>query len=190
MGPIDKFLNLDVKDLQKECQRDFANPHQKMTATDASRLKEDLQRPFSAHKRPIRHPDEDRTITKQRMGYFICFDLSDLDGDSLREAMKLYQMLIKALDKKTQIRGRPKIWLVGCKQDRSSDARALKMNKESAINFSNSYEIPFATTSARDHKGVHEAFADIIQAISSSEILWRMEAADDEDNQGGSDGGC
>ncbi|CAK0873942.1 unnamed protein product [Prorocentrum cordatum] len=178
--PIDKYLHLDIKDLRKV--------DAKMTAKELSKFKEDLQRPFSAGERPVKHPDEDRTITKQRMGYFLCFDLSDPESDSLREAMNLYKMLLDSDKDARKIM--PKVWLIGCKQDRSSDATVIRRNKQSAMKFANDREIPFAATSARDHKGVREAFGDMIRAISSCEILWRMEEADDGGDDKDEESGC
>merc|ERR1712113_1130044 len=112
--PIDKYLDLGLKELNSY----YADK----TLKEKNKFKEVLQRPFSAYHRPVKHPEDDSTITKQRMGYFICFDISDPDGESLREAMALHQMLIKSLDKKAQHRCRPKIWLVACKSDCSRDA--------------------------------------------------------------------
>lgn len=180
--PIDKFMHLDIKDMQK-----YMN-EKKMNAREQGKFKDDLQRPFSARERPVRHPDEDRSITRQRMGYFLCFDLSDKESESLKEAMKLYKML-QELDKDT-MKTPPKIMLIGCKQDASSDALVVRRNTASAKKFASDNEIPFAATSARDHKGVREAFTDMVQAISSCEILWRMEENDGEDNDGNDEGRC
>merc|ERR1712060_567969 len=165
--PIDQYIHLGEK----------AKPIFE-TAKERKTYTADLQRPLAAYDRPIGTPDVDKTVTKNRMGYFICFDISDENGDSLKEAMTVYMMLTKQLLKmKGTSRLKPHIWLIGCKIDRASE-EAMDRNRDSAQDFSDKQEIPFYETSARNHKGVQHVFHDMIQAISSRESLWALDGVD------------
>jgi len=166
--PIDQFITLGEKE-----KPTFD------TAKERKKYTEDLQRPLAAYDRPIGTPDMDKTVTRNRMGYFLCFDISDENGDSLKEAMTVYLMLKKHLEKTRGIsRLRPIIWLVGCKLDRASEAEFLEQNRESAQDFSDKQEMPYYETSARNQKGVKTVFHDMIQAISSRESLWALDGID------------
>ncbi|CAE8605898.1 unnamed protein product [Polarella glacialis] len=174
--PIDKFLGLDEKQLPE-----FTSSKQKKQYLSA------LQRPLSAYERPPPTPSVDKTLTKSRMGYFICFDLSDEDGASLKEAMSVVQLL-----KKTLAFGRvhPHIWLVGCKSDKTLNNKVVDKNHRSAAVFAEQEEVVFRTTSAREHKNVNNVFAEMIQAINARENLWTLQGNIDEDEEEKTGGAC
>merc|ERR1711879_305670 len=136
------------------------------TVQERKKYKEDLQYPLSAYSRVVGNPDVEKTLTRNRMGYFICFDISDDDGSSLKEAMSVYSMLKKALAKRTTSKLKPIVWLVGCKNDKTANVRQVETNRESAQAWSDQEEIPFHTTSARTHKNVTFVFTEMIQSIS------------------------
>merc|ERR1712113_522117 len=107
-----------------------------------------------------------------------------------KEAMTVYMMLTKQLMKvKGTSRLKPHIWLVGCKSDRASE-EAMDQNRDSAQDFSDKQEIPFYQTAARNHKGVHQVFHDMIQAISSRESLWALDGVDIDEGKDKDEGGC
>lgn len=178
--PVDEFLCMGEKK-----RPDF--PTQK----EVKQYNLDVQQPLLAYKRPVGAPEIDKTLTRNRMGYFICFDLSDDEGDSLKEAMALFNMLKKALfEKKTgATRLRPFIWLVGCKSDKASEDALIK-NKDSAQLWSEQQEIPFYPTSARTLKGVHKVFEEMLQAISSLENLWSFQGVDGEEVEDEENANC
>jgi len=167
--PIDTFLTLGEK-----TKPEFASlKERKQHAID-------LHSPFLAFHRPVGDPDMDKAMTRNRMGYFVCFDLSDDDGSSLKEAMTVYQMLLKALEKKKGVPLKPIIWLVGCKEDKASEVTMMR-NYQSASIWSEHEEIPLYKTSAKNHKGVEHVFSDMIRAISSRENLWNVLGVDGEE---------
>jgi len=178
--PIDAFLNLGEK-----AKPEFAS------LKERKQYAIDLHSPFLAYPRPVGAPDMDKTMTRNRMGYFICFDLADDDGGSLKEAMTVYQMLLKALENKKGVPLKPIIWLVGCKEDRASEG-TMQRNYQSAGIWSESQEIPLYKTSAKNHKGVDEVFNDMLKAISSRENLWNVLGVDGEENDSTKDdeGNC
>merc|ERR1712100_301729 len=112
------------------------------------------------------------------MGYFICFDIADETDGSLKEAMKVYNMLQDKLNKNTRTKMKPIVWFIGCKSDRTLMFSAVERNKESAQHFSDQNEIPLHVTSARDATNISSVFHEMIQAICSRENLWTLEAAD------------
>lgn len=178
--PIDAFLNLGIKP-----------PEVPKALAERRKYEKDLQTPLLAYKRKVDNPDEDKTLTKNRMGYFICFDISDESFDSLREAMELHRMLKKSLEKQRSkgIVLKPVIYLIGCKADRTSSWDTISTNRDSARAFSDREEILFRSTSAREHKGVVDVFNEMLQAISGRETLWSMEGVDEQEDAE-ADGGC
>merc|ERR1712216_407977 len=175
--PIDAYLNLAEK--ESEIPTSFK---------EKVKFKEDLQVPLKAYRRPIGGPDQDRTLTKNRMAFMICFDLSDESYDSLREAMSVYTLFMKKMASRKSHRLKPVVWLVGCKADRTSAHVAIETNDRSARDFSETQEIPYMTTSARNHQHVDHVFNEVVQAISSRESLWTVEGVDDlteEEEQAG-----
>lgn len=177
--PIDKFITAGCKPPQK-----FDNRQQRKANSKA------LQFPLSAYDRSIGAPESDKTYTKNRMGYFLCFDLSDDSGSSLREAMSLHGMLKKTHSKET-LPFQPQIWLIGCKQDKASQSK--KMIEKSAQEWADLQKVPFKKTCAKTHKGVDAAFTAMIQVISSNESLWNFTSIDDDDDDedaGNGEGGC
>mmetsp|Transcript_33109 Transcript_33109/g.72121 ORF Transcript_33109/g.72121 Transcript_33109/m.72121 type:complete len:362 (+) Transcript_33109:76-1161(+) len=173
--PIDQFLNLGEKEQRK---LELLKDRKKHT--------EQLQFPLSAYTRPIGGSEFDKTLTKNRMGYFICFDLSDDQGESLKEAMNVHALMQKTLASKKSSRLNPLVWLIGCKADRT--AVNQKAARESAKLWSDQEEIPFFVTSSRNYHNVTSVFLDMVQAISAHENLWSLEGVDEpeaeEDNKG------
>jgi len=176
--PINQFLTMSEK-----------KPPELQTLKDKREYAKDTQSPLKAYSRPIGGPETDKTITRNRMGFFICFDLSDDEGDSLKEAMEVYRLLKKAVDSKKGVHMKPLIWVVGCKGDKATD-ETMQHNSDSAQMWSENIEIPFYATSARTHKGVREVFTDMIQAISSRENLWSLKTVDGDELAEEKDGGC
>eukprot|EP00416_Gambierdiscus_australes_P023326 CAMPEP_0171077810 /NCGR_PEP_ID=MMETSP0766_2-20121228/14270_1 /TAXON_ID=439317 /ORGANISM="Gambierdiscus australes, Strain CAWD 149" /LENGTH=370 /DNA_ID=CAMNT_0011534897 /DNA_START=1 /DNA_END=1113 /DNA_ORIENTATION=+ len=161
--PIDEFLSLGEK-----------RPPVFGSLKERKQYAHDVQKPLLAYSRPVGGPDLERSLTRNRMGYLICFDMSDEEGDSLREAMSIFPMLIHSLEKRRASTPRkPIIWLVGCKTDKASE-EAMTQNRDSADLWKEQKEVPFYMTSARTHKGVHRVFEDMLQAISSRENLWSV----------------
>jgi hypothetical protein len=155
------------------------------TMQERKKYKQALQVPFSAYERVIGDPEVDKTLTRNRMGYFICFDLSDEDGESLKEAMSIYAMLQKDIEKREAPLFRPIVWLIGCKSDKTYNVRQVEINQDSAQAWSDQEELPFHITSARLHKNVNFVFSEMIQAISSAEGLWTLDAPDDVEGENG-----
>lgn len=180
--PIDEYLSLGERK-----KPEFT------TQKETKKYNLDVQKPLQAYNRPVGAPDMDKTLTRNRMGYYICFDISDEDGDSLKEAMALYTMLKKALAEKQKhpgaARAKPYIWLVGCKADKASE-EAMQRNRDSAQIWSEQEEIPFYQTSARTQKGVQRVFEDMLQAISSRENLWSLQGVDGEEMDEEERAGC
>jgi len=170
--PIDTFLTVGEK-----TKPEFAS------LKERKQYAIDLHSPFLAYPRPVGAPDMDKTNTRNRMGYFICFDLADDDGSSLKEAMTVYQMLLKALENKKDRPLKPIIWLVGCKEDKASE-ETMNRNFQSASIWSEHEEIPLYRTSAKNHKGVEIVFNDMLKAISSRENLWNVLGVDGEEDDG------
>jgi len=178
--PIDEFLHLGEK-------KDKVHTTQKEKREHVVAL----QRPLSAYERPVGAPDVDKTLTRNRMGYFICFDVSDDSMASLREAMAVHKMLSDSLEKAQTWSRRtltPHIWLVGCQSDKATSEAEVRKNDRHAQAYAEQHELIYKTTSARQHKGVNEVFMEMIQAISSRMNLWTLDAdvdaeEDDEDQQ-------
>lgn len=170
--PIDEFLQLGEKEKPKHTTVDMRKKY-----------KQALQFPLSAYQRVVGNPDVPKTLTKNRMGYFICFDISDDTGNSLKEAMSVYSMLKKALAKRQTNKLKPIVWLIGCKSDKTLSVKQVEINKDSAQAWSDQEEIPFHITGARIHNNVSFVFNEMIQAICSAEGLWTLDAADDEQQE-------
>mmetsp|Transcript_53188 Transcript_53188/g.116455 ORF Transcript_53188/g.116455 Transcript_53188/m.116455 type:complete len:364 (-) Transcript_53188:69-1160(-) len=177
--PIDQYLNLGEKP-----KLHFENLKERKAHALA------LQHPLTAFDRPVGGLDMDKTITRNRMGYFICFDISNDDGDSLKEAMAVYKMLMKALEKRKVSKLKPRVYLVGCKSDRIHSEVHARQIVGSAQIWSDQNEVPFYQTSAKNHKGVWEVFNDMIQAISSRSNLWKMDGVDGEEDEDEDASGC
>jgi len=171
--PVDKFL---------DCLP--ALPKEHMTPAERKQYALLLQQPLSAYQRRLA-PDKVSALTRNRMGFMICFDLSDEEGSSLREAMTVYSMLQKSLASQNIKRARPTVFLVGTKSDKSAAHVAIANNWDSAKAWSAEEELPVHMTSARTYKGVAKLFVDMIHTLKSREILWSFEGVDDA---GGDDG--
>lgn len=169
--PIDKFLRVT-----QESRPVITNPQERKDFNDA------LQKPMSAYKRKIGDAEMDKTLTRNRMGYMICFDMSDGEGNSLKEAMNLVNMLEKNTTAKKNVKTlKPFYMLVGTKIDRTREFAALRLNEDSALDFSETKEIPFAKLSAKTFENVQKTFEDVLMAISSNETLWAERDVDDDD---------
>eukprot|EP00929_Paragymnodinium_shiwhaense_P086551 TRINITY_DN47057_c0_g1_i1.p1 TRINITY_DN47057_c0_g1~~TRINITY_DN47057_c0_g1_i1.p1 ORF type:complete len:366 (-),score=76.73 TRINITY_DN47057_c0_g1_i1:141-1238(-) len=174
--PIDGFLDLAEK--EPSLPKDYRTKKSYIA---------DLQVPFKAYGRPIGGPEADRSLSRNRMAFMICFDISDESGDSLREAMSVYALFKKKMATK-DTRLKPVIWLVGCKADRTAAHGAILVNDRSAADFSESEEIPYTVTSARNYQNTHYVFDEVVQAISGRESLWTLEGLDgltEEETEGG-----
>lgn len=170
--PIDQFLQLGEKEMKKPTN-----------VSERAKLREDFQRPFRAYHRIVGAPDVDKSLTKNRMGYLICFDVSEDDGSSLKEAMMVHSMLTKSLANAKNVALKPIVWFVGCKGDRTAQFKHIKKNRDSAQAYSDDKEIPLVITSARDNKNVSLVFEEMIQAIGSRENLWSLEGVDEEEDE-------
>merc|ERR1719221_845381 len=175
--PVDKFL---------DCLP--APPKENIPPAERTAFALKLQQPLSAYPRRL-GPERDATLTRNRMGFMLCFDLSDEEGNSLREAMTVYSMLQERLASQNIKRAKPTIFLVGTKSDKSLNHFAITNNWDSAKAWSAEEEIPVHMTSARTYKGVATLFNDMIRNLKSREILWSFEGVEDaggaEDDEGG-----
>ncbi|CAK9012288.1 unnamed protein product [Durusdinium trenchii] len=179
--PIDEFLNLAEKK-----EKVFVSQKEKKDRLIA------LQKPLSAYDRPVGAADVDKTLTRNRMGYFICFDVSDDSMASLKEAMAVHKLLTDSLKKHLMWSSRalaPYIWLVGCKSDKGTSGDDVRKNIENAEAFAENNDLICRITSARRHEGVNEVFVEMIQAISSRANLWTLDGdisqlEEDEDSGG------
>merc|ERR1719330_1076368 len=100
----------------------------------------------------------DKSVTKNRMGFLICFDVTDEDMFSLKEAMKVLRMLEKRLEERRGERGSgmkvvPIVWFVACKVDKTSAPETVKKNLQAARRFTEDEDIKLKITSARRHQG-------------------------------------
>lgn len=159
--PVDEFLHFGMMRQPKHS-----------TQQDRDAYEQKSLKPFSAHSRPVGNPMMDRSLTRRRMAFFICFDLSDDTGESVKEAVAVYRMMHKRLEIARGQTVLPIIWLVGCKADRSHAVSVIKKNEQVARCFSEDVEIPFYTTSARNHEGIQELFRDMALAILEHQQLW------------------
>jgi len=143
-----------------------------------------LQHPFSAYPRDINAPNTDTPMSRNRMGYFICFDVADEDSSSLDEAKKVHQMLVKRLDKRQNKKAMPIIWLVGCKGDKTSSPRIVEQNLQVARAYAEDEDIRLEVTAARKHKGTYDVFHEMASLIENKVPLWRYV---DDDGENASD---
>lgn len=164
------------------------------TLLDSGRrdLSAKLSKPFSAYERPITSPGVERAVTRNRMGYFLCFDASDHTHESLKEAVSLHKMLAQTRPRWLKRKLQPIIALVACKTDRSSRDLEVRQILIAAQNFAESEDLTFYATSASTHRGVQEAFADMVSAISHRRPLWSLYGlvADDGDERSGDADKC
>eukprot|EP00406_Dinophysis_acuminata_P069298 CAMPEP_0179274928 /NCGR_PEP_ID=MMETSP0797-20121207/33794_1 /TAXON_ID=47934 /ORGANISM="Dinophysis acuminata, Strain DAEP01" /LENGTH=350 /DNA_ID=CAMNT_0020983427 /DNA_START=52 /DNA_END=1101 /DNA_ORIENTATION=- len=165
--PIDSFLHMGEKIEKEKKNLKERKAHQR------SKL-----RPFSAYERPIGIPELDKTITKNRMGYLVCFDVSDETEESLKEATTVHKMLTTRLAKRKAAKLWPKVMLVGCKCDKTESVDYVKKNIASAKIYKDREEIPFFETSARTFKNVEEVFLEMVQMIHREELLWNLAQVD------------
>merc|ERR1719353_62439 len=117
-----------------------------------------FERPMAAFQRPIGPPDQDKALTRNRMGFFICFDLSEEDSASLKEAMNIHNQLKKYLKSRGKQAGcgMPVIMFVGTKMDKTANYKAIETNSQ-----------------------IELAFQKMVDAVSAREVLWQFEGADD-----------
>lgn len=154
-----------------------------------------FERPMAAFPRQIGPPDQDKALTRNRMGFFICFDMTEDDNRSLKEAFNIYTQLMKMLKMKAKTSvGSPVIMLVGTKNDKSACYKAIDINRESAQHFCDEQDVPvkLIETSAKTNYQVEVAFQAMVDGIGSREVLWQMDGGDDgggADGENG-EGGC
>lgn len=158
---VDPFLTLGEKPTPK-----FAK------LSDRAAFQSDLRRPFAAFERPIGGPSEDKTVTKRRHAFLLCFDVSD-EGESFREAMQVFTWLTQRL-RDTDPRFMPIIWLVGCKADKTADNEAVSKTLRLARSFSEAKDVQLYITSARRHEGTRNLFFELTRAIECQPGLWRL----------------
>lgn len=176
--PIDPFLDLGEKPKPVIAQIQERKKH---VAAQ--------QRPLSSYERPIGAPTSDKSVSKSRMGYLICFDCSDEDLASFKEAKKVYQLLENKLKKRHDQRANPIIWFVACKSDKTSNIRKVEQTMSLARSFLEDEDIPLKVTSARRHEGVRDVFYEMAGLIEGKVPLWRYvdndgDENDDEDESG------
>lgn len=177
--PIDKYLDM---------RRTEPTLH-----TDPQKRKEQehaLKKPVSFFSRPAGPATIDKAVTPNRMGFFICYDLSEEDSETLKEAMHVYDALKKDLANKAKFHvQKPVIMFLGLKGDKTVNYEAVEANFTSATIFCESNDIRNMRCSAMRNDGVSSAFTEIIDAISQSEPLWTLQgisdSAGDEDDSGG-----
>mmetsp|Transcript_34885 Transcript_34885/g.81567 ORF Transcript_34885/g.81567 Transcript_34885/m.81567 type:complete len:366 (-) Transcript_34885:44-1141(-) len=183
--PIDRFFNTMPNVTKSEAKS------QPRSQKDKEQELNDLNQPFSAFKRKWEGAEIDRTFTRNRMGFFIIFDMSDENGDSLREAITLYDMLQRAVTKHAHGEAlKPITFVVGTKADRTNEYRAMDRNRRSAAEFSQSKMIQFHEVSARTMKGVKNVFHEMLLQILVKEPLWAYQKTEDEEELAGAEGGC
>ncbi|CAJ1371134.1 unnamed protein product [Effrenium voratum] len=188
--PIDEFLHLAEKK-EKAC----SSAKEKKDYGDSSHgvMSDNSDSALSGYDRPVGAPDVDKTLTRNRMGYFICFDVSDDSMASLKEAMAVHKMLSESLEK-AQTWSRhalsPHIWLVGCKSDKANSDEDVRKNRTHADAYAEQHDLICRVTSARQHKGVNEVFVEMLQAISSRTNLWTLDGDINEDEEDEDASGC
>merc|ERR1712150_41461 len=181
-APIDAFLNTDAK-----TDKAIAD------VKERKKLVACQNRALSAFERPLGPPDVDKTLTRQRMGFFVCFDAADDDMSSLKEACKVYRQLKEKLNEEMDIKAMPIIWFVACKIDHTANTEAFMKNMKAARVFTQKEQIPMRETSARSHQGTSQAFTEMVSLIEGRMNFWRYRTNDDgedTDDEGIMDGNC
>jgi GTPase SAR1 family protein len=176
--PIDEFLNLGEKEKVV-----LNSAHERRKYLNA------LRRPLQAYERPVCATGKEKTLTRNRMGFLICYDVSDDQGSSLREAMAVHKMLNKSLDAQTSTL-KPYIFLVGCKSDRAVSEVVRKQNENSARVYGEEENIKTFVTSAMTHAGVDDVFSTMISAIRAREGLHMPSGEEDKDEEIEAKGAC
>lgn len=158
--------------------------------SDRAAFQRDLRRPFAAFERPVGGPSEDKTVTKRRHAFLVCFDVSDGEGESFREAIQVFTWLTQRLVD-TDPRFMPIIWLVGCKADKTADNEAVQKTLRLARSFSEAKDVQLYITSARRHEGTRDLFFELTRAIECQPGLWRLnELHQDGGSEVGDDQNC
>lgn len=171
---IDKFTRVGATQAMTDEER---RKQERMTPIEKAQRAQMLQMPFSAYTRR-RHNGKVKTLTKNRMGFLICFDCSDETGASLQEAMSVHGMLKDNMVKeRDMMAATPIIWLVACKTDNNRDYQAVERNLESAEVFGEENEMMVWKTSAYCHRGVNSLFEGMMSDILSKEMLWLLEGS-------------
>jgi GTPase SAR1 family protein len=171
--PLDRYLSMQKKD--------FKMPKD---PTKKRELAKALEMPFGAYERKIGPPDQDKSLTRNRMGFFICFDLSEEDSASLKEAMKIHTQLKKYLKSRGKRSGEaaPEVMFIGTKKDKTSSHEAQKRNLDSAKYLCDQEDIKVIATSAKTNDSVRRAFHDMVDDIRAKEILWQLQGNDANDD--------
>lgn len=181
-GPLDQFLSMNKKT--------FTFPKDPQQRKE---MVKNFERPVAAFPRPIGPPDQDKSLTRNRMGFFICFDLSEEDSASLKEAMHIHNQLKKYLRSRGKVAGsvHPIVMLIGTKADKTSSYKAIEVNIQSAKMLCDQEDIKMIDTSAKTNQKIESAFQQMVDAISAKEALWQLDGAgeagggDGDDEEGG-----
>jgi len=176
--PLDKFLSMNRNDKYNDLPKDPKERREKA---------KNFERPVAAFERPIGPPDQDKALTRNRMGFFICFDLSEESSTSLKEAMNIHMQLKKYLKSRGKVSGGmlPVVMLIGTKNDKTANYKAIEINSSSAKLLCDQEDIKMIETSAKTNHQVELAFQKMVDAISSKEGLWQLEGADDPGGEAG-----
>jgi len=144
-------------------------------------MAKNFERPMAAFQRPIGPPDQDKALTRNRMGFFICFDLSEEDSSSLKEAMNIHSQLKKYLKMRGKVggAGSPVVMLIGTKNDKTAQYQAIAMNWQSAKMYCDQEDIKVIETSAKTNFHIESSFQLMVDGISAREVLWQFEGVDD-----------
>lgn len=168
--PLDKFLSMKK-----------SIPHLPKDPNEKKEIIKKFELPFSAYERKIGPVDVDKALTRNRMGFFICFDLAEEDNASLKEAMNIHAQLkknLKAMQKQGGVMN-PVVFLIGTKADKTSAYEAIDINTRSAKMFSDQEDIKLINVSAKTNLNVNEAFQSMVDQIQSRASLWAMDSSDD-----------
>lgn len=171
--PIDPFLELGEKPQEGPSKVQARKKH---VAAQ--------QRPLSSYERPCGPPGTDKSITKNRMGFLFCFDVSDEEMFSLKEAIQVFRMLQKRSEnQKGNFKFVPIVWLVACKSDKTSNMDIVNKNLHAAKRFAEDEDIVLKVTSARKHEGTWEVFCEMARVIEGKTGLWLYRDNDGEENE-------
>jgi len=179
--PLDKFLSMARREM-----------HVPKDPKEKKEMAENMEKPLSAYNRRIGPPDVDKAHTRNRMGFFICFDLSEEDSASLKEALKIHAQIVKYLKSrgKKSGEGNPVIMFIGTKCDKTSGYQAIERNYQSAKFHCDSEDMKVIKTSAKTNEKVEEAFHTMVEEIRAREVLWQLQGVDaDDDGTGDDEGG-
>lgn len=187
--PINRFLDLGVMSAQ---QRMAASQKDKKGHKDHRPTRPNkeqmfaMRHPFLACDRPKRLYEEKRLgheqgLTKNRMGYFIVFDSNS--EWSLKEAQKIYRMLVNSLEVKKQADRRPPIWLIAAKIDKNPASVHFHYVMESANIWSQQVSVPLWMTSAHEYESIRKLFKEMLITIRGNQMLYAIDAMGEDEEE-------